>query len=107
MAPLATNIFAAIPPVITDEVFQTLVSTGAMRIERIVSLGHSSPPDFWYDQEEHEWVVLLQGAARLKVESEVVQLRPGDFLNIAAHQKHRVEWTTPHEPTIWLAVFYR
>ena len=106
------NVFAAIPGVVPEELTQTLANTGRTRIERIVSLGHCSPPDFWYDQDEHEWVLLLQGAARLRLENEVVEgevvdLRPGDFLNIPARRKHRVDWTTPEEPTIWLAVFYR
>jgi cupin 2 domain-containing protein len=35
-----------------------------------------------------------------------VEMKPGDFLNIPAHRRHRVEWTTPGEPTIWLAVHY-
>ncbi|MEO8496473.1 MAG: cupin domain-containing protein, partial [Planctomycetota bacterium] len=65
-----------------------------------------SAEGFWYNQQEHEWVVVLQGAARLQFEDELVELRPGDFVNIPAHRKHRVEWTTPDEPTIWLAVFY-
>jgi len=70
------------------------------------SLGHASPEGYWYDQDQHEWVVVLKGAARLRFEDETVEMRPGDFVNIPAHKKHRVEWTTPDEPTVWLAVFY-
>jgi len=79
-----------------------------VRIERILSKGHSSPPDFWYDQEQHEWVLLVAGEARLRFERDdhVLHLKPGDYVNIAAHEKHRVEWTTESTETIWLAVFY-
>ncbi len=101
------NLFAAIPASMAEEFTETLLAAGRVRIERIVSEGHASPAGFWYDQPENEWVLLVQGEARLRLENEVVDLKPGDWLNIPAHQKHRVEWTTPHAPTIWLAVFYR
>lgn len=79
-----------------------------MRIERIVSHGHASPDGFWFDQDQHEWVRVLNGEARLRFEGVVqsVEMMPGDFMNIPAHRKDRVEWTTPNEPIIWLAVHY-
>jgi cupin 2 domain-containing protein len=101
------NLFAAITDPLPEELIQPLVQAGKIRVERIVSLGHCSPPDFWYDQQEQEFVLLLQGAARLQFESELLDLRPGDWRLIAAHEKHRVDWTTPHEQTVWLAVFFR
>jgi cupin 2 domain-containing protein len=100
------NLFDQVPSNLPEELFNTLLDTGTVRIERIVSQGHASPEGFWYDQDEYEWVVVLRGAARLSVEGEIKELKQGDFLNIPAHQKHRVEWTTPDGPTIWLAVFY-
>ncbi|MDA0768059.1 MAG: cupin domain-containing protein [Verrucomicrobia bacterium] len=80
---------------------------GAVRIERIVSHGQASPEDFWYDQDEDEWILILQGEARLHVEQfeEPVHLTPGDSLLLPAHCRHRITWTTPDAPTIWLAVF--
>ena len=78
-----------------------------MRLERIVSHGHSSPEGFWYDQPEDEWVMLLQGAARLEFEDSLMEMRPGDCLNIPAHRRHRVAWTTPEGPTVWLALFHQ
>jgi len=75
-------------------------------LKRIVSHGHASPEGFRYDQEQHEFVVLLQGAARLRFEDEVIDMKPGSFTDIPAHRRHRVEWTDPSQPTIWLAVFY-
>ena len=103
-----TNLFADIPGELPNELIQTLLASNALRIERIVSLGHASPPGFWYDQDTNEWVLLIQGAARLRFggESELVELKPGAFLNIPAHRRHRVEWTHPNEPTIWLAIHY-
>jgi cupin 2 domain-containing protein len=98
------NIYADIPVDLPTELFTMLVETQHVRIERFVSQGHASPESFWYDQPEHEWVILLKGAARLRLEDLTVELKPGDFVNIPAHKKHRVEWTVPDEPTVWLAV---
>ncbi len=102
------NLFAALPEDLSEERFETIVQSKGVRIERIVSHGQSSPEGFWYDQPRHEWVVVLQGHARLIVENrqQPIQLHPGDYLNIPAHTRHRVEWTSDREPTIWLAVFY-
>ena len=103
-----TNLFADLPSHLPDELVTTLLNATNVRIERIVSHGHASPEGFWYDQDQHEWVMVLKGAARLRFENDEqpVEMKPGDFVNIPAHKKHRVEWTTPDEPTIWLAVFY-
>ncbi len=107
MADLLNNLFAEIPVALPEELFQTLLGTPNLRIERIVSLGHASPEGFWYDQETHEWVLLLTGAARLTLDGEgPIDLFPGTFLNIPAHRRHRVDWTDPIRPTIWLAIHY-
>ena len=103
--PELNNLFAEVPAELPEELFQTLLNTPNFRIERIVSLGHASPEGFWYDQETHEWVLLLSGAARLLLEgTEPLDLLPGSFVNIPAHKRHRVEWTDPTQPTIWLAI---
>jgi cupin 2 domain-containing protein len=106
--PHPRNVFADIPTTLADELIEVLAATGAVRIERIVSMGHASPQGFWYDQETDEWVLLLRGAARVRFEGDDqhVVMKPGDFLNIAAHRRHRVEWTDPLQPTIWLAVHW-
>ncbi|HVX62698.1 MAG TPA: cupin domain-containing protein [Pirellulales bacterium] len=103
---LPANLFADLPGRLPEELFTTLLASDSLRIERIVSFGHASPEGFWFDQQQHEWVVLLQGAARLRLEDGEVELAPGSFLNIPAHRRHRVEWTTPDEPTVWLAIYY-
>jgi cupin 2 domain-containing protein len=100
------NIFEDIPANSPEELFATLLDADGVRVERIVSRGHASPDGFWYDQDRHEWVMVLKGAARLQFAEETVEMRPGDCVNIPAHRKHRVEWTTPDEPTVWLAVHY-
>ncbi len=90
-----------------EEFVEELLRRPGVRIERIVSRGHSSPPGFWYDQDETEWVVLVSGGARLSFErrGEPVELGPGDWIEIAAHERHRVDWTDPDRDTVWLAVF--
>jgi cupin 2 domain-containing protein len=100
------NLFVDLPRHLPDELFTTLLDAANVRIERIVSHGHASPEGFWYDQDQHEWVVVLKGAARLRFEDETIEMKPGDFIDIPVHTKHRVEWTTPDEPTLWLAVHY-
>jgi len=103
------NIFYKISDAFSDEIFQTLLETETIKIERILSYGQSTPPARWYDQEQNEWVILLKGRARLLLEgdSNPIELHPGDYLNIPAHQRHRVEWTDPNQVTIWLAVHYK
>ena len=102
------NIYSNIPHNIPTEIFETIVQALNISIERIISRGHSSPPNFWYDQKINEWVIVLKGHANLKFaeNNEMVELKPGDYINIPAHCKHRVEWTDPDEETIWLAVHY-
>jgi cupin 2 domain-containing protein len=102
------NLRQNVPSELAEELVEVLATGAGTRIERIVSTGHASPPGFWYDQDESEWVVVLQGKARLVIEgaTEPRELTPGDWVNIPAHVRHRVEWTTDKEPTVWLAVFY-
>jgi cupin 2 domain-containing protein len=102
------NLFDDLPKATGQETLLDLFKRPGVRIERIVSTGQSSPPGFWYDQAHGEWVAVLAGEARLRFEDEPAArtLRPGDFVDIPAHRRHRVEWTFPGEPTIWLAVHY-
>lgn len=102
------NLLHKIPAQLPDEIADTLAAAGNTRIERIVSRGHASPPGYWYDQDQHEWVLLVQGAATLRFagQNAAVQLGPGDYVNIPAGVRHRVEWTAPETDTVWLAVFY-
>ena len=99
------NLLSNIPTNLSEELTTVLQEGTQIRIERIVSTGHRSPDGYWYDQPEDEWVVVLQGAARLEFVDRMVEMSPGDYINIPARQKHRVAWTTPDGPTIWLAVF--
>ncbi len=97
-----------LPESLPEEVIETLCAAGATRIERIVSQGQGSPAGFWYDQDQNEFVLVLQGRAGLTLgnQAEIVVLEPGDCLDIKAHVKHRVEWTAPDQKTVWLAVYY-
>jgi len=91
-----------------EESIEVLLETKAVRIERIVSKGNASPPGFWYDQDKDEFVMLLEGGAGILFEAkaELKIMKPGDYLHIPAHAKHRVEWTDPLKETVWMAVFY-
>lgn len=102
------NLLSPLPDARSGERTEAVLVRPGLRIERIVSLGQKSPPGFWYDQSEGEWIALLAGAARLRFadEAEDRLLHPGDCLDIAPHRRHRVEWTDPDTPTVWLAVFH-
>ena len=102
------NLFTDLPTSLPDELVTILAENQHIRIERIVSTGHSSAENFWYEQREHEWVIVLKGEAKLHFEGddEPVHLTSGDHMQIPAHRRHRVAWTTPDAPTVWLAVFY-
>jgi cupin 2 domain-containing protein len=102
------NLFTASSTVAAAEVFEELLTGGNFKLERIVSTGQATPPGEWYDQDRDEWVVLLSGSAMIAFEGEPSPrtLRPGDYLQIAAHRRHRVEWTDPQQPTVWLALHY-
>lgn len=105
--PPTANILSRIPAPSADETVDALLKADGVRMERIVSYGQASPPGFWYDQEEAEWVLVLRGRARLAIAGEVEDraLGPGDSLFLPAHCKHRVAWTQPDEPTVWLTIF--
>jgi cupin 2 domain-containing protein len=102
----AGNLFDDIAAPGREEQVAVLADTGGVRIARIVSHGHASPPDYWYDQDEPEWVLVVAGAAGLWIEGEaaVRRLGPGEYVMIPAHVRHRVEWTARDQPTVWLAV---
>ena len=96
------------PRALPAELVEELVRRPGARLERIVSRGHRTPDGEWYDQAWDEWVVVLTGRARLRIEGEAdeVALGPGDSLLLPAHVRHRVEWTDPAADTVWLAVHF-
>ena len=101
------DIFSNIPGVLPEELTEVLAASETVRIERIVSKGHTSPEGFWYDQDEHEFVIVVKGEGSVRFEDgREVLLRPGEWLDIPAGTKHRVTYTRPDEATVWLAVFY-
>ncbi len=103
------NIFKNIPEDLADELVEVMAEAENIRIERILSRGQASRPGFWYDQEMDEFVLLLKGRARLVFngENDLIEMKPGDYIHIPAHVKHRVEWTDADHDTVWLAIHYR
>ena len=100
------SLFETVQPS-AEEFTEILKSFGQVRIERIVSHGHVSPPGFWYDQDDWEYVAVLQGSAELQTESEKFTMNAGDWVMIPAHERHRVIYTSTEPPCVWLAIFGR
>lgn len=102
------NIFEFGREPLDSEIVAEILGSEHLRMERILSRGQTSPESGWYDQEENEWVLVLQGSGRLAFDDgSEVTLEAGDHVDIPAHRKHRVAWTDPDRVTVWLAVFYR
>lgn len=102
-----TNIFNDIPSDLPNEIFDDIIVTERLRVERIVSKGQTSPSIGWHNQSENEWIIVLSGYGVIEYTDGVrVTLKKGDYLNINAHKKHRVIETSPDETTVWLAIFY-
>lgn len=101
------NLLTDLPAALEDEVITELLTAPGVRLERIVSHGQTTPEGTWYDQEDGEWVMVVSGAARLFIEGEAEDriLGPGDHLFLPPHCRHRVTWTDPDQPTVWLALF--
>ena len=104
----ASSLYAGIPAHLAEELVEVLASSPGARVERIVSQGHVSPEGFWYDQDQDEFVLLVRGRAGLRFEGDdqAVVLEAGEYLNIPARVRHRVEWTDPEGDTVWLAVHH-
>jgi len=103
-----TNIFKAIPKDLKKEFFKQLLCKNNLKIQKIVSKGHSSPKSGWYNQNDNEWVIVLKGKAVLSFKNaKDVTLKKGDFINIPTNVKHKVSWTKPNKKTIWLAIHYK
>ncbi|NQY93686.1 MAG: cupin domain-containing protein [Campylobacteraceae bacterium] len=101
-----SNIFENIKIDKTNEQFFELLNNDKVRVEKIVSNGQTTPSHEWYDQDETEFVLLLEGYAIIEFEDKEVELHKGDYLIIEKHIRHRVKYTSKKEPCIWLALFY-
>lgn len=106
MTPSHGNLLAEVPAGAAEEIFTPLLERPGLKIERIVSNGQASPPGFWYDSPQEEWVLLVTGSAGLELEGDpaVHEMRPGAWMHLPAHCRHRVAWTDASQPTVWLAV---
>lgn len=101
------NIYSVMPANPGKETIEQLLKKNDIKIERIISKGHKSPENGWYDQEINEWVLVLKGKATLAFEDQTsIDLIEGSYINIPAHTKHKVTWTDPDRETIWLAIHY-
>ncbi|MBI2524522.1 MAG: cupin domain-containing protein [Candidatus Rokubacteria bacterium] len=102
------NLFANLPGPRPGELVEVLLDCPGLTLERIISTGQATPPGRWWDQAGDEWVVLLRGSAALRVEGkpDLLVLGPGDWVEIPARCRHRVEWTDPAGPTVWLALHH-
>ena len=109
---LLGNIYRDIPFDLPDELTEKIAGSAqkGVTVERIISKGHASPPGFWYDQDKSEFVILLKGRGAIlfkeQEQEQIVEMLPGDYLEIPCHTLHRVEWTSAEEETVWLAFFY-
>ena len=103
---MTLNLFNLPDPLPHNEDIIDLVRSDDIRIERIVSTGQTTPEGQWYDQDEDEWVALIQGEAVLEYENgERLNLFAGDHVLLPAHCRHRVACTSHNPPCIWIAVF--
>jgi cupin 2 domain-containing protein len=105
----AGNLFADVSAASTgEEAFREILARPGLKIEHIISQGQASPPEFWHDQAWNEWVIVLKGSAILQFEDEPATraLGEGDYVFIPARKRHRVEWTEPQQPTVWLALHF-
>lgn len=101
------NIHDLIPDTLPEEITNILYLANNIRIERIISSGQYSPEDFWYDQEENEWVMLLEGSATIAFDDATeINLQKGDYMLVPRHKKHRVAFTSQNPKCIWLAIFF-
>jgi len=102
------NIYSNIPETLPQELFEEITQGGSFKLERIVSKGHATPEGEWLDQDKDEWVILLKGSAGLTIEGKKITMtmRPGAYVYLPAHTKHRVEWTDGEGETVWLAIHY-
>lgn len=87
------------------EHFEPLLTGGPFRLERIISHGHTTPPDQWYDQPHDEWVLLAAGKASIEIEEKgFIHLAAGDYVLLPAGMRHRVTYTSAEVPCVWLAL---
>jgi len=101
------NIFASSRKNTSEEIIEPLLCESTFELQRIVSTGQATPDDQWLSQQTHKWVVLLKGSATIRFEEggQALTLKPGDFFNIPAQTRHRMEWTDPERETIWLVLY--
>lgn len=104
---MTNNIYQNIPDYAKTEIFEDILKSENIRIERIISYGPESNDSEWYEQNENEWVILIEGKAKLIFEDSELILEKGDHINIPAMKRHKVEIIEKENKCIWIAVFYK
>ena len=91
-----------------NERIEVIANNENIVIERIISYGNITPEGYWYNQDKNEWVLLLTGEAKLEFrDNKTVDLKAGDYIMIAAHQEHRVVYTSKEPNCVWLAFHFK
>jgi len=105
---MKNNFFADFPEFSNKEIIEKILSTENLIIERIISYGFNSPEDFWYNQNNDEWVILLEGLAEIEFkDGKTVELSKGDYIYIPAYTEHRVKKCSKNPNSIWLAIHFK
>ena len=90
------------------EIFDVILKSENIKIQRIISNGNTGPKDGWYDQDFDELVFLMKGQAVLEFEDRpLIRLFEGDYLFIPAHVLHRVKQTSTIPHCVWLAIYFK
>jgi cupin 2 domain-containing protein len=84
------------------EEFIDILNFKNISIKRIISPASFSSEEF--TQDEDEWIVIVQGSSKLRVEDKIINLKVGDSYFIRAKTPHQVVDTSKAPLCIWLAV---
>ena len=87
----------------TKEIVEMLKENENVRIEKIISTGQTTD---WMEQEQEEFVILIQGEAIIEYKNKKQELSAGDTVIIKKNEKHRVAYTSENPCCIWICVFY-
>ncbi|MED7818545.1 MULTISPECIES: cupin domain-containing protein [unclassified Francisella] len=99
------NIYSVFPKFSDDEVFLDLLKYDNVHVEKIISYGQVTDLNKPYIQNYDEWVLVLKGKAKLRLDTREYILEEGEHLLIPKDTKHWVTYTA--NPTIWLAIHFR
>ena len=96
-----SNIYDYELPELNSEIFTTEFKSDNVEIKTIVSNTLTTSQTF--TQECDEWVVVLQGCAKIEMDGVVYKLKKGNTLFIPANKEHKLLKTK--KVVVWLAVY--